>query len=200
MIEFIQLKEVEDDLVEMAYEGGHFDAIVQGCNCFQVMGAGIAPQINKRFGGYPLKEDKATKGGDYNKLGTYSVAYMGNNGGKAPALEMYGGGKDPIDWHPIGKAMFNLFVSHEDKSCLAIVNGYTQFDLGKDNFTGDIPVDYDAIRLVMRKINREFEGLRIGIPEIGCGLAGGEWDVVSKIIEEELTHVDATIVHWKPRK
>ena len=32
-----------------AFEHGDFDAIVQGCNCFHTMGAGLAGQIFTRF-------------------------------------------------------------------------------------------------------------------------------------------------------
>jgi len=76
-----------------------------------------------------------------------------------------------------------------------IINAYTQY-----NFTGrkvgKIDVDYDAIRKVMRKINIVFKGCRIGYPMIGAGLAGGDWGIISKIIEEELINVDHTLVEF----
>jgi hypothetical protein len=37
MVEFKQLEEIDEDLVELAYEG-EFDVVVHGCNCFGVMG------------------------------------------------------------------------------------------------------------------------------------------------------------------
>ena|SRR5487761_2690046 len=54
---------------------------------------------------------------------------------------------------------------------------------------GDIPpVRYDAIRKGMQKVATE--ALRIGasvhMPRIGCGLAGGKWEEVGKIVEAEL--------------
>jgi len=33
---------------------------------------------------------------------------------------------------------------------------------------------------------------------IGCGLAGGDWNKVLEIIEEELENEDLTIVEFKP--
>ena len=45
-----------------------------------------------------------------------------------------------------------------------------------------IPVSYDAIRDVMFKINETFFGKRIGIPMIGAGLAGGDWNIIKNII------------------
>lgn len=40
----------------------------------------------------------------------------------------------------------------------------------------------------MRNIAAEAErlGASVHMPRIGCGLAGGKWEVVGKIIEEEL--------------
>jgi O-acetyl-ADP-ribose deacetylase (regulator of RNase III) len=54
-------------------DSGHFDIIVHGCNCFCVMGAGIAAQIKDR---YPeaYAVDCETKSGDKDKLGTYTYA------------------------------------------------------------------------------------------------------------------------------
>lgn len=33
----------------------------------------------------------------------------------------------------------------------------------------------------------------VGLPKIGCGLGGGDWGIVSNIIEEELRNFDVTI-------
>jgi O-acetyl-ADP-ribose deacetylase (regulator of RNase III) len=73
-----------------------------------------------------------------------------------------------------------------------IVNAYTQYNYGTD----DRKADYEAIRLVMRKINHFYKGDRIGLPKIGAGLAGGDWTIISKIIEEELKDCDVTIVEY----
>lgn len=60
------------NLLDMA-EAGEFDVIVQGCNCFNTMGKGIAKEIKDRFpNAYTV--DQLTKEGDYNKLGTYTIA------------------------------------------------------------------------------------------------------------------------------
>lgn len=73
---------------------------------------------------------------------------------------------------------------------VTIVNAYTQF-----KYTSiKLDVEYDAVRECMKKIKERFSGKKIGLPLIGCGLAGGDWDIVSKIIEEELEGEDVTIV------
>ena len=50
------------------------------------------------------------------------------------------------------------------------------------------PVRYEAIREGLRKVALAAErlGASVHMPRIGCGLAGGKWEVVAKIIEEEL--------------
>jgi O-acetyl-ADP-ribose deacetylase (regulator of RNase III) len=77
---------------------------------------------------------------------------------------------------------------------LTIVNAYTQLDMGG----GRINVDYDAIRSVFRKIKSTFTGKRIGYPMIGAGLAGGDWNVISRIINEELDGENHTLVEYQP--
>lgn len=79
---------------------------------------------------------------------------------------------------------------------LSVLNSYTQYHYGKKK-GGIPPVDYDAIRSCMKFINSSCPNQSIGIPLIGCGLAGGKWSIVKKIIEEELTDMDVTIVHYK---
>lgn len=77
---------------------------------------------------------------------------------------------------------------------LTIVNAYTQF-----NWRGrGVKADYDAIRSVFGRIKLEFTGKRIGYPLIGAGLAGGDWDVISKIITEELNGENHTVVEYQP--
>lgn len=77
---------------------------------------------------------------------------------------------------------------------LTIVNAYTQFDYVRY----PPPVDYDAIRTVFGRIKKDFAGKRIGYPKIGAGLAGGDWNTISAIIDEELAGEDHTLVNYKP--
>ena len=73
---------------------------------------------------------------------------------------------------------------------VTIVNGYTQFRYGKNFVNVKQHADYDAIRFLFMLISKDFMGERIGFPKIGCGLAGGQWGIVSRIIEEELEGED----------
>ena|SRR3990167_1841958 len=75
---------------------------------------------------------------------------------------------------------------------LVILNAYTQYRYGTDRQHAD----YAAIRSCMRSIKKQYFGSRIGLPRIGAGLAGGDWNVIVKIIEEELAGEDAALVEF----
>jgi len=73
-----------------------------------------------------------------------------------------------------------------------IVNAYTQF-----YWRGrGLLVDYDAIRSVFELVKECFGGKRIGYPLIGAGLARGDWDVISSIIDEQLDGENHSLVLW----
>jgi len=69
------MKYVTGDLIKLA-EAGEFDVIAHGCNCFHIMGAGIAKQIKNAFPSV-TRADKTTLKGDRAKLGTCSVGKEG---------------------------------------------------------------------------------------------------------------------------
>ena len=50
------------------------------------------------------------------------------------------------------------------------------------------PVRYEAIRKGLRRVAEEARRLEASVhmPRIGCGLAGGKWEEVGKIVEDEL--------------
>lgn len=77
-----------------------------------------------------------------------------------------------------------------------VVNSYTQYSYGR-SYDGGAPLDYDALTLCMRKINYRFKGFKIGLPQIGAGLAGGDWNRIKQIIQTELKDCDVTVVIYK---
>jgi len=192
-------KEVNGDLIKMALNGD-FDVISHGCNCFCTMGNGIAPQMAKAFGcdTFPLEElisvNEYGDGipthnkGDINKLGQidYRTKYLWF---KHPMLK---DGQASV-------VMNHMTVGQSNVERLIVVNSYTQFNYGKNHKYGvSKPIDYDALRLCLRKMNYKFEGMHIGLPAIGCGLAGGDWDYVKQMIQEELTDCEVTVVLFVP--
>ena len=63
---------IKGDLLAMA-EAGKFDVIVQGCNCFNTMGSGIARSIREKWP-QAYEADCTTLSGDKEKLGTFTMA------------------------------------------------------------------------------------------------------------------------------
>lgn len=156
------MKEIDGDLIELAKDG-LFDVIAHGANCFNTMGAGIAPQIKNAFPDAWYADQRTTRG-DMMKLGCYTHADVEIN----------------------------------DRGWLTVINAYTQYKYGRNHEDGDEkPIDYHALRLAMRKINNKYKGKSIGLPKIGAGLAGGNWEKIKKIISEELKDMDVTIVNYK---
>ena len=86
-----------------------------------------------------------------------------------------------------------------------VVNMYSQ-----DNYLPRTVrhTDYDAFRTCIKKIKKQISGykktcvpkleFKIGFPYgIGCGLAGGDWNIVSKIIEDEFSGKQWEVEIWK---
>jgi O-acetyl-ADP-ribose deacetylase (regulator of RNase III) len=66
---------IKGDLLALG-KANEFDIIVQGCNCFNTMGAGVARQIRDQFPDAYLA-DQETVLGDAGKLGTYTIGMSG---------------------------------------------------------------------------------------------------------------------------
>ena len=51
-----------------------------------------------------------------------------------------------------------------------------------------------------KKIAQDIPDKRIGYPRIGAGMAGGDWEIISSIIAEELEGLDHTLVLSSPQR
>lgn len=163
-------REIKGNLIDLAL-AGEFDVIAHGCNCFCTMDAGIAVQMAKTFGCDKFIPESDDFKGDINKLGHIDFQERNINSPKTRGYSF--------------KKGENLYV----------VNAYTQYMYGRNHIDGDIePLDYDALTLCLRKMNHIFKGKHIGLPQIGCGLAGGYWHIVQEIIKEELVDCNVTVV------
>ena len=97
-------------------------------------------------------------------------------------------------WQKLGTVTFAM------QNCQRFVfNGITQEFYGRD---GKQYVDYKAVEDVIWCMNKhaqasddylEGKTLRVAMPKIGAGLGGGDWDVISKIIEEESTNFQPVV-------
>lgn len=62
-----------------------------------------------------------------------------------------------------------------------VFNCFTQEYYG---YSGYKFVNYDAIYNCFKELSRRLYKKEIAIPKIGCGLAGGNWEIVSRIIDD----------------
>lgn len=86
-------------------------------------------------------------------------------------------------------------ITHTVNTTPIVVNIYSQFGYGGSRY-GNVDLDYNALRTGLREMKNKFSGKKFGLPKIGAGLAGGDWDVIERIIETELEGEDVTIVNW----
>jgi O-acetyl-ADP-ribose deacetylase (regulator of RNase III) len=63
------------NLLDLA-EAGEFDIVVQGCNCFNTMGGGIAREIRERYSEAAIADARTIRA-DYTKLGNWTKADVG---------------------------------------------------------------------------------------------------------------------------
>lgn len=147
------------NLLDLA-EAGEFDIVVQGCNCFNTMGGGIAREIRER---YPIvaSVDMETRRGDYQKLGTWTECDAG-------------------DFFDKNTYSVNNKLDRNDPKRFTIINAYTQYNMS----TGEDVFEYIAFALILQKLHFAFPGKRIGFPYIGMGLAGGDKTRILRMLED----------------
>jgi len=83
-----------------------------------------------------------------------------------------------------------------------VLNMTAQHGCGRDR-NGRPPIRYNALRECLKKVRMlvsHYEGGRIApsvhMPRIGCGLAGGSWDLIEPIIQEELDGIDVYVYDY----
>lgn len=163
----MEYKTVKGNLITLAQDG-EFDVIAHGCNCWNMMGAGIASAMKQFFSCREFFLEKPHQKGDMNKLGQIDFETVNRRTGLIIR-----------DWD-------SLEALNEG---IVVVNAYTQYQGGAN-------LDYEALALCLKKMNHEFKGKHIGLPMIGCGIAGGSWSIVSKLIQGHLYDCDVTIVEY----
>lgn len=158
------IKIVNDDILNCTE-----NIICQQVNCKGVMGAGLAKQIKNK---YPKVYY------DYKRILNWS---------KKEYERGYAKNK-----YPLGAVQF---IRVEDNKVVANIFG--QLNYGRDKrYT-----NYEALQKgfygVLEAVtwdNSKMKGYSIAIPYgIGCSLAGGDWNVVYKIIEKVFNDYDITI-------
>lgn len=106
--------EIRNGCLLKALRAGQVEAVVHQCNCFHSFGAGIAKDIKSLFPA-AYDADLATKKGDSEKLGTFSVGtvdygyelrYVYNLYGQY----FYGKGKDRTDYPALRRGLTAICV------------------------------------------------------------------------------------------
>lgn len=71
-----------------------------------------------------------------------------------------------------------------------VINLYGQYNYGRDKrYT-----DYEALWTGLDSIAKCLpEGTRVGLPLLGCGSAGGDWNIVKKIVEKCLRDFEVKV-------
>lgn len=152
-----------------AMDEGKHRAMAHGCNCHNNMGAGIAPLVARECP-EAYKADQATKKGDKNKLGSFTFGYQ-----TIPDL---------------------THVSY-------YFNWYTQYNHNRN--MPDYPmrnVSYDAVEECALATSiailntRELHGDEdcFCMPLIGAGLAGGDWDIIIKLVAKHINKVHVYVL------
>lgn len=163
------IKHIKGDI----FESGA-DAILHQVNCQGVMGSGVAKQVRERFPAvfkyYKARcdEDKRLK-------------------------EQSGGTKSSL----LGLAQVCYkedYLVGEVKDTQVIINLFAQDNYGYD---GNCYTDYEALHKCLETVNRQFAGKKVAIPYLmACHRGGGNWSVVSKMIEDTLTDCDVTLYEY----
>jgi len=88
-------------------------------------------------------------------------------------------------------------ITYTKNTSPIVVNIYSQYDT-KGRREGKVDLDYEALRSGIKAMKEKFSGKRFGLPFIGAGLAGGDWSIIERIIEEEMRGEYVTIVNYVP--
>lgn len=158
---------VKGDIISLT-RGGNFNVVAHGVNCFNTQTRGVAKHFADAF-----------KTNDPN---LYKL--------EQPRLKG--------DINKLGQIEYRVHVMNMDQLTnkgdnVVIVNAYTQYRYG----TQQVNLDYDALRLCLKKINFKFKGKSVLLPLIGVGVGGGDWQIIERIIKQELHECAVTIVNYE---
>lgn len=171
------MKVIKGDLIKLSLQG-EFDIIGHGCNCFCTQKAGIAKQMSKvfytndpRF--YPV-EDLKYKG------------FIGKLGNIVIPSTLY---------HVENNLYLPTKKNDLDKHYLRVCNMYTQFYPGKNLNYAALELCFYKLQFLANRISIDEEKeVKVGLPWIGCGIAGGSKKIVKDLMEKTMKDVNLTVV------
>lgn len=90
----------------------------------------------------------------------------------------------PGDVNKLGK-----FTTAVGKNGTRIINAYTQYHYSREK----VNADYSAIEAALRLVCETYPDQKvIAMPKIGAGLAGGDWNIIEKILIDVSNDYDRT--------
>jgi hypothetical protein len=119
---------------------------------------------------------------DINRWGKGFVVPLGDR--YPAAKDIYLKSASPSGYHQLGSITHAQIVP-----TLLVVNMVAQHGIMRDKVTGEPPIRYAELRKCLARVRELLDGkqpVSLHMPKIGCGLAGGDWNVVSDIINSEL--------------
>lgn len=145
---------------------------------------------------------KAAQDGEVTLIAHQCNCFNNMRSGIAPKIAKAFPGAEAAD-NVTKKGDFNKlgsFTHFIDDSGVMVVNLYGQFGWWKRD-DGKINTEYPALRKAFESL-AEFLNVnkmkpKIGLPLIGCGLGGGDWEIVEKIIQETLRDFEVTVYLFK---
>ena len=87
----------------------------------------------------------------------------------------------------------NLYIQVDNNRVIANLFAESLYTCLQD----DRKIDYDALRSCFKKLNSLKKSIAIPY-KIGCGLGGGDWQIVFAMIKEEFTDCDVEICSIQP--
>jgi O-acetyl-ADP-ribose deacetylase (regulator of RNase III) len=167
---FIVVKYRVGDLILAAIDPRNKGVVIGHCaNCFNTMKSGIAPLIAAAFPEAHVA-DQLTKKGDRGKLGSFTAANSVNNG--VLVYNLYG----QFGYWNRQKGLMDLQYAELDKSLSAMAGNLHS----RCRITDTSPKE-----------------VKIFLPKIGSGLAGGDWTIIEPMIDKHLGGFDVTIFTLK---
>jgi O-acetyl-ADP-ribose deacetylase (regulator of RNase III) len=156
------------------------ETIAHGVNCQGVMGSGVARAL---FEKWPRVRESYLK---YHE--------------ERPNFK-------PQDFLGRNQKLLTKSIVHPDiydrTEMKEIYNMHTQLNFGSD---GKVYVDYSAVlncfRQYVNDVNRYEFKQALAVPKIGAGLAGGDWNIIKKIMIEttqKCGNIDLVIYHLEDR-
>lgn len=130
------------------------NVLIHGCNCQNTMGSGVARALRAKWPNV-FKADTNYSMKHRDRDGVVSERMLGT-------YSWTGSGNTTNPW---------------------IINLYTQYYYGRDRRH----LNYEALMVGMENLAQRFTkhpSIRIAMPRIGAGLAGGDWDIIEMMINK----------------